>query len=73
MLVRTRKDSVFTVASLPVLALLVTGTLWAVFSANSFHAQVRLKFPEQTPGGPVYARVERPFLIHTDEWSEWDE
>jgi len=53
MLVRTGKDSVFRVGSQPALALLVTGTLWAVFTANSFHAQVRLKFPEQTPGGPV--------------------
>ena len=53
----------------PLLASLVIAALWGVFNGGPTHAQVRLKFPEQTEGGPVYARIERPFLIHTDEWA----
>ena len=32
----------------------------------SAQTALRLGFPDQDPGGPVYARVERPFLIHHD-------
>ena len=49
-------------ASLFVLTLVAFGCVTA-------EAQVRLKFPEQVSGGPAYARVETPFLIHTDEWA----
>jgi hypothetical protein len=30
---------------------------------------IKLRFPEEDPGGPVYARVERPFLVHTDQYA----
>lgn len=30
---------------------------------------IKLRFPEEDPGGPVYARVERPFLLHTDQYA----
>jgi hypothetical protein len=66
MLVRT---GLFSGTVSKALASLVIAALWVAFSAEFTPAQVRLKFPEQTPGGPVYARVERPFLIHTDEWA----
>lgn len=37
----------------------------ALLTVEGAHAQKRLGFPNPDPGGPVYARVERPFLIHT--------
>lgn len=43
--------------------------LSALLAAQGATAQVRLRFPEPDPGGPVYARVERPFLVHTDEYA----
>ena len=44
------------------LALLVVG-----FAPGQSHVVLRLGFPVPDPGGPVYARVERPFLIHTPQ------
>src|SRR5215211_6164 len=32
-------------------------------------SSMKLRFPEQDPGGPVYARVERPFLLHTVQYA----
>ena len=32
-------------------------------------AQMLLRFPGESPGVPAYARVERPFAVHTDEWA----
>lgn len=69
MLVRTEKGLTIKGGCQHILASLVTAMLLAVFSADVVQAQVRLKIPEQTPGGPAYARVERPFLIHTDDWA----
>ena len=35
-------------------------------SSPGAEGPLRLRFPEQDPGGPVYARVERPFLVHNE-------
>jgi hypothetical protein len=43
----------------------MVATVLALFVAQSAPAQRRLGFPNPDPGGPVYARVERPFLVHT--------
>jgi hypothetical protein len=69
MLGKTGKVLAFKIASQRILVALVAAVLLALFAVDSAEAQIRLRFPEQTPGGPVYARVERPFLIHTDEWA----
>ena len=68
MLVRTEK-TILRLYRSPFWLLWSSPPLWGCSMESPLHAQVRLKFPEQTPGGPVYARVERPFLIHTDEWA----
>ena len=48
---------------------ILTPVLLALLAASSASAQtrvvLRLGFPNPDPGGPVYARVERPSLIHT--------
>ncbi len=36
---------------------------------GSAGAQVLLRVPEDSPGIPAYARVERPFVYHTNEWA----
>jgi hypothetical protein len=41
--------------------------LLALLATYSAPAQIRLGFPYPDPGGPVYARVERPFLVHTSQ------
>jgi hypothetical protein len=40
---------------------------FTLIGAGSAGAQV-LKVPEDVPGVPAYARVERPFVYHTDQW-----
>jgi hypothetical protein len=39
----------------------------ALLAAGAVPGQTRLGFPNPDPGGPVYARVERPFRIHTSQ------
>jgi hypothetical protein len=39
----------------------------ALLATGAVPAQTRLGFPNPDPGGPVYARVERPFQIHTNQ------
>lgn len=46
------------------LALLMTVLLTA-----AAHAQIRLSIPEEDPGPPFYASIERVFIPHTDEWA----
>ena len=46
------------------MALLVTMLL-----AATAHAQVRVSVPEEDPGPPFYASLERAFVPHTDEWA----
>lgn len=48
---------------------LVGAALFALIGAGSAGAQVRLQVPDDSPGIPAYARVERPFVHHTDEWA----
>ena len=44
-------------------------TLFTLISAGSAGAQVMLRVPGDSPGLPAYARVERPFVHHTDAWA----
>lgn len=37
--------------------------------AVTAHAQVRVTVPEEDPGPPFYASIERAFVPHTDEWA----
>lgn len=37
-------------------------------AGSSVDGQVRLLVPEQSPGGPFYARFERGVVLRTDEW-----
>lgn len=46
-------------------AAIVLAVALALLAVESAHAQRRLGFPNPDPGGPVYARVETPFLVHT--------
>jgi len=46
------------------MTLLMTALLTA-----AAHAQVRVSVPEEDPGPPFYAAVERAFVPHTDEWA----
>jgi hypothetical protein len=48
---------------------LAGATLFTLIGAGSAGAQVMLRVPGDTPGIPAYARVERPFVLHTDEWA----
>lgn len=43
---------------------LLVGTLCGLAAAND-----RYEFPEDIEGIPMYARSERPFPFHTDEWA----
>jgi hypothetical protein len=52
------------------------GFLFAVASAmvlgylpTEVSAQTLLRVPGESPGVPAYARVERPFAVHTDDWA----
>ena len=47
--------------------IILASVLLAMLATGSLPAQIRLGFPNPDPGGPVYARVERPFLIHTSQ------
>ncbi len=48
---------------------LAGATLFTLIGAGSAGAQVRLRVPGDSPGVPAYTRVERPFVVHTDEWA----
>jgi len=48
---------------------LMTVVLLASLGAGSAEAQYRFPVPAISPGVPAYARVERPFVFHTDEWA----
>jgi hypothetical protein len=48
-------------------AVLASILLTALHLPCSAQVQVRLGFPNPDPGGPNYARVERPFQIHTSQ------
>jgi hypothetical protein len=37
--------------------------------ATGAHAQVRVNVPEEDPGPPFYASLERVFVPHTDDWA----
>jgi hypothetical protein len=50
----------------PLWLAVVVAMLSNVPVSPSAQGPLRLRFPEQDPGGPVYARVERPFLVHND-------
>ena len=43
--------------------------LFMSIGAGSISAQLMFRVPGDSPGIPAYARVERPFLLHTDEWA----
>lgn len=43
--------------------------LFMCIGAGSISAQVMLRVPGDSSGIPAYARVERSFLLHTDEWA----
>ncbi len=43
--------------------------LVTVLLTTAAHAQVRLSVPEEDPGPPFYAALERLFVPHTDEWA----
>ncbi len=49
-------------------SVLAGATLLTLIGAGSAGAEVNLRVPDDTPGIPAYARVERP-TIHTDEWA----
>ena len=48
---------------------LAGATLFTLIGAGSAGAQVMLRVPGDSPGIPAYARVERPFVYHTDQWA----
>ena len=48
---------------------LVGLALFTFVGAGSAGAQIILQVPDDSPGIPGYARVERPFVYHTDEWA----
>ena len=48
---------------------LAGATLFTLISAGSAGAQVMLRVPGDSPGTPAYARTDRPFVLHTDEWA----
>lgn len=51
------------------LAALIAAVLPAFLSAQNGNGSIRLTFPDPDPGGPVYARVERPFLVHDGQYA----
>jgi hypothetical protein len=51
-------------------SVLAGAALLTLIGAGSASAQVvMLRIPDDSPGIPGYARVERPFIYHTDEWA----
>lgn len=50
-------------------SVLAGATLLTLIGAGSTGAEVNLRVPDDTLGIPAYARVERPFRSHTDEWA----
>ncbi len=48
---------------------LAGATLFTLMGAGSAGAQVMLRVPGDSPGIPAYARADRPFVLHTDEWA----
>jgi hypothetical protein len=48
---------------------LAGAVLFTLIGAGSAGAQIRLQVPDDSPGPPIYARVERPFVYHTAEWA----
>ncbi len=44
-------------------------TLFTLIGAGSAGAQVMLRVPGDSPGPPIYARLDRPLPYHTDEWA----
>ena len=48
---------------------LLGAALFTLIGAGSAGAQIRLQVPDDSPGPPIYARVERPFVYHTDDWA----
>jgi hypothetical protein len=48
---------------------LLSAALLTSLSASSANAQLLLRVPGDSPGVPAYARVERPFVFHTDQWA----
>jgi hypothetical protein len=48
---------------------LAGAALFTLIGAGSAGAQVMLRVPGDSPGAPIYARVERPFVAHTDQWA----
>jgi hypothetical protein len=45
---------------------LILGVMLTLNAAGIARAQILLRVPSESPGVPAYARVERPFLSHTD-------
>lgn len=43
--------------------------IMTVLLTTAAHAQIRVSVPEDDPGPPFYAVVERIFVPHTDEWA----
>jgi hypothetical protein len=48
---------------------LVGAMLCNLSGASIARAQIILRVPGDSPGLPAYARVERPFAFHTDQWA----
>ena len=48
---------------------LAGATLFTLIGAGSAGAQVMLRIPGDSPGAPAYARTDRPFVFHTDQWA----
>jgi len=53
----------------PIAVALLAVALSLSLGAGSAQAQFRFPVPAVSPGVPAYARVERPFVFHTDEWA----
>lgn len=48
---------------------LAGATLFTLIGAGSAGAQIMLRIPDDSPGIPAYARADRPFVFHTDQWA----
>lgn len=62
------KTSTATISRLLASAL-AGAALFTVLGAGSAGAQVMLRIPGDSPGIPAYARTDRPFPFHTDQWA----
>ncbi len=47
----------------------LAGAALLTLAAGSAGAQVMLRVPGDSPGIPAYARADRPFVFHTDQWA----